>query len=297
DHFLACRGASADSAAMESVSREDGRTISEILLTASCGPPVRLRLLLPDEAETQKVGLLLLIGGHRTGRNAVDLIGDPAGIAYAAIDYPYRGSHSLSGASQIIRAIPAIQDALLDTPPALMLAMDWISRQPWFDAGHAELAGISLGVPLAAVAGALDDRFTRVWLIHGATNNYDWVMHAAENRVRNRVLRDLSVRASLLLAYGNSFRTADWLREIAPRPVVIIAARDDERMPQGATAAYRTASESEHVSLMWTQGKHIEPGREYELQQLVDLVVGEMQATSDNFGQGADLLPMPGRLP
>ncbi|MCI0517271.1 MAG: hypothetical protein L0Y45_05500 [Woeseiaceae bacterium] len=282
---------------MESLSREDGRTISDILLTANCGPQVRLRLLLPEEAATRKVGLLLLIGGHRTGRHAVDLIGEPAGIAYAAIDYPYRGNDSLSGALQIAGAIPAIQDALLDTPPALILAMDWISRQPWFDAGHAELAGVSLGVPFAAVAGALDDRFTRVWLIHGATSNYDWVLHMAENRVKNRVLRDLAVRASLLLAYGNSFRTADWLREIAPRPVVIIAARDDERMPQGAPAAYRTASESEHVSLMWTEGKHVEPGREYELQQLVDLVVGEMQATSDNFDRRTNLLPMPGQLP
>lgn len=277
DHFLACRGAQYGIAEAGSAPRSDRAVITEVRLISSCGLQVRLKVLIPVEANTGKVPLLLLLGGHRTGRNAVDLIGDPKGIAYAAIDYPYGGSHSLSGILQVVAAVPGIQRAFLDTPPALMLAMDWLSGQSWFDSGRAELAGVSLGVPFAAVAGALDQRISRIWLIHGATDNYEWVKHAAESRVKNRVLRSIAVRGSLLLAYGNSFRTADWLREIAPRPAVLVAAREDERMPQVAIDALLKAATDEHVSIIWTEGQHIQPDRNFELQQLIDLVVEEMK--------------------
>lgn len=282
DHFLACRGAHFEIAESGSLSRSDNAAVTEARLVSDCGLGVRLKVLLPAEAKTGKVPLLLLLGGHRTGRNAVDLIDESQGIAYASIDYPYGGSHSLSGALQITAAVPGIQKAFLDTPPALMLAMDWMSDQSWFDPGRAELAGVSLGVPFAAVAGALDQRFSRVWLIHGATDNYEWVKHAAKGRLKNSVLRSFAARGSLLLAYGNSFRTADWLREIAPRPAVLVAARDDERMPPDSAEALLKAAEEEHVSVVWTEGRHIEPGREHELQQLIDLVVEVMQASQDN---------------
>lgn len=284
DHFLACRGPHHEVAEAISVSRSDNAVITEVLLVSSCGLQVRLKALVPVEAKTGKVPSLLLLGGHRTGRNAVDLVDQPQGIVYASIDYPYAGSHSLSGASQITAAVPGIQKAFLDTPPALMLAMDWLSDQSWFDSARAELAGVSLGVPFAAVAGALDQRFSRVWLIHGATDNYEWLKHAAEGRVKNRVLRSMAVRTSLLLAYGNSFRTADWLREIAPRPVVLVAARNDERMPPKSPEASLKAAEDAHVSIVWTEGQHIGPGREYELQQLIELVVEQMHASQDNAG-------------
>ena len=43
----------------------------------------------------------------------------------------------------------------------MSLAVDWAEQQDWFDAGNVELVGASLGVPFTAVAGALDERFTR----------------------------------------------------------------------------------------------------------------------------------------
>jgi fermentation-respiration switch protein FrsA (DUF1100 family) len=277
EHFLAGRGVLRDASESALVQRNDGSSVRNVRLVSHLGFEVRLRILLPVEASVQEVPLVLLIGGHRTGKKAVDLIGEPRGIAYAAIDYPYTGNHSLSGFCEIAMAIPAIQSAFLDTPPALRLAMDWLEQQSWFDKGRAELVGVSLGVPFAAVAGALDERFSRVWLIHGALDNYTWVMHAAHERIRNKHLRSILVRSALFLAYGNSFRTADWVQEIAPRPVVIVAASADERVPLGSANAYVETAGAGHVDVIWTKGRHVGPDREYELRQLVEIVAGRVR--------------------
>jgi len=259
---------------------EGGVTFENIDLRSDSGLQVRLRVQLPVEASTGRVPLLLLIGGHRTGKKAVDLIHSPQGVAFAAIDYPYDGSHSLSALWQIATAIPGIQTALLDTPPALMLAMDWLSRQAWFDPGRSEIVGISLGVPFAAVAGALDQRFTRVWLIHGAADNLEWVMHAGRNRISNDFLRRLVARATLFLAYGNSFDTGYWLGEIGPRPAVVIAARDDDRVPATALEKFIESAARDGVTLIWTSGRHIGPGRANELEQLIDIVIDTVKSGS-----------------
>ncbi len=81
----------------------------------------------------QSLPVLVLIGGHLTGKDAVDLVGKPVGIAFAAIDYPYPGDTVIAGFGATIRAIPRIQRAFIDTPPALSLALEWLLQQSWAD--------------------------------------------------------------------------------------------------------------------------------------------------------------------
>jgi len=276
DYFIERRGQLTTHRIVAIDPRQDSGKVIEVQVRADSGLVVDLRVLVPPEAETEKVPLLLLLGGHRTGKHAIDLVAEPNGIAYASIDYPYAGSHSIKGLRQSIAAVPGIQAAFLDTPPALMLAMDWLSGQAWFDPARAELVGISLGVPFAAVAGALDERFSRVWLIHGGADNYQWVMHAAQSRVENQWLRSVAVRGALLLAYGNSFRTEQWLAQIAPRPTMIVSARDDDRVPPSAQQGFIDAERQGHVTLIWTGGQHIGPNREAELSELFALVGAEV---------------------
>ena len=61
-------------------------------------------------------------------------------------------------------------------------------------------------MPFTAVAGALDRRFTRVWLLHGGAVNLPWVMHVGRRYVENEFLRGLLARTALFLVYGNTFR-------------------------------------------------------------------------------------------
>ena len=281
DYFVERRGRLASADIISSESRAGASSISTILLHSANELAVTMRLLLPAAAAEGQVPLLLLVGGHRTGKDAVELVGPTGGIAYAAIDYPYSGKHRLSGFTEIAGAVPAIQSALLDTPPALMLAMDWLARQTWYDPRRTELVGVSLGVPFAAVAGALDSRFSRVWLIHGASDNAEWLMHAARDRVHNPYLRQVAVSSALFISHGRSFRTLDWIRETAPRPVVVVLARDDERMPEQSAADYTAGPDNAHVSVIWTEGLHIEPNRTNELRQIIDIVQSRIERTDE----------------
>ena len=246
-----------------------------VSLASSSGLSVDLRLIRPLSQIGAGTPVILIVGGHRTGKDAVELVGSLKGIAYAAIDYPYAGSLHIRGVAQSMRAIPSVQQAFLDTPPALMLVRDWLSRQDWVDPSRIELVGVSLGVPFAATAGALDSKFARVWLIHGGADNRSWIEFALRRHISQDWMRRRVASLAHLLVYGNSFDTARWIAETAPRSVVIVAARDDERVPDAAVVAVQALPTGEHVELVWTDGRHIAPGRADILQQLLRIVASE----------------------
>jgi dienelactone hydrolase len=249
-----------------------------VRITADTGLSVDLRVLRPAQS-SQPLPLVLLLGGHRTGRDAVDLVGDPGPMVVAALDYPYQGPDKPRG-WQIVSSIPAIQRGLLDTPPAVSLALDWLIEQPWVDRTRVELVGVSLGVPFAAVAGALDPRFRRVWLIHGAADNRGLFEHNLRSRIAHGWLRAGAADLLYLLAYGPTFEPARWVPRIAPRSVVVIGATDDERLPREKVERLYAAA-GEPKELLWTQGRHIEPSRPEILRQLLDTVRTRVLQPSD----------------
>ncbi len=245
-------------------------------LESSSGLSVDMRVLRPADTAGRKVPLVLLLGGYRTGKDAVDLVGEPRGIAWAAIDYPYHGNQSLSEFWASVAAIPAIQRAFLDSPAAVSLALEWLLQQPWVDTTNLELVGVSLGVPFAATAGAVDKRFTRVWLMHGGGDNGTWVMHNARDLIANKALRYFVSHGTLFLVYGNSFDTKRRIPQIAPRPVIIVAADDDDFVPRISQEPLIEAAASPHVELIWTEGRHIGPRRQNELRQLLEIITSRL---------------------
>ena len=271
DYFIERRGQLV--AAESDVAREQGIVMSSVRLRASTGLEVAMRVVRPEIAAGEKLPVIVMLGGEGTGRDAVDLVGRPDGVVYAALDYPYEGDQELDAFWESIAAIPGIQQAFLDSPPALSLAVDWLETQDWLDPERVELVGASLGVPFTAVAGALDTRFSRVWLLHGGARNFPWVMHVGRRYIENEWLRSIVARSALLLVYGASFDTEDWIREISPRELVIVSARDDDFVPPEAQEPFIEASANEHVELLWTEGKHVQPSREKELGQLLDIVL------------------------
>ncbi len=260
-------------------------------LVSSTGLEVDMRVLRPARAPGEKLPLVLLLGGQRTGKDAVDLVGKPTDIAYAAIDYPYLGPEKLRGFWPSVGAIPDIQQAFLDSPAALMLALRWIMRQSWVDKDRIELVGISLGVPFAAIAGALDTRFTRVWFMHGGAHNPSWAAFAARGRIESDALRRIAAHAALFLIYGNSIDTTRWMQHIAPRELIVVASCNDEYVPRESLAPFVEAASSEHVELYWTRGAHIRPSRRDVLDQLFGLIAERVrgEASLPSAGCNADL--------
>jgi cephalosporin-C deacetylase-like acetyl esterase len=275
DYFIERRGTLVEVDVSEASA--DGIVQKRVRLESSTGLRVNMRVVRPKTAQGQTLPVILVMGGEGTGKDAVDLVGEPQGVAYLALDYPYEGDQELDAFWESLAAIPGIQQAFLDSPPAMSLALDWALEQPWVDPDNIELVGASLGVPFTAVAGALDTRFTRVWLLHGGAENVPWVMHVGRRYVENEFLRGILARGALLLVYGNSFETLDWIPEIAPRPLVVVAARDDDFVPPEAQQPFvEAAAASEHIEIVWTEGRHIRPTRREELQQLLDVVLSRI---------------------
>jgi dienelactone hydrolase len=258
------------SVTLEEARVEAGGFLSQgVTLDTASGMRINARVLRPV-SQDRPLPAVVLLGGHRTGRDAVKLVGDPGPAVIVALDYPYHARPFRSAAS-FFRAVGDIQQALLDTPPAASLVLDWLASEPWADTRRAELVGVSFGVPFVAVAGALDERFTRVWMIHGGAGNRGWIRHNLRERIPQDWLRPLASSLVHLLVLGNSFHTEDWAARIAPRPVVIIGARDDKRLPEHKVV-YLYQAAGQPKELIWTEGGHIDPRRPDLVQALLDIV-------------------------
>ena len=270
DYFTLRQGELIDVLAGPVVEHGDGFVSQSLRLTADNGLAVDARLLRPADAGTPMPGIVLL-GGHRTGRDAVDVIGDPGAMAVLALDYPYRGDSRFDTLSSFLWNVGALQRGLLDTPPALVLALDWLLAQPWIDPGRVELVGVSLGTPFATVAGAVEPGFRRVWLIHGGADVRRWIEDNLQRIVPRAWLRPAASWLLYAVAYGPSFRPEEWVHRISPRPVVIVGAREDERLaPEQVEALYDAARQPK--SLVWMGGRHVDPGRPEVVGSLLDIV-------------------------
>ena len=268
DYFAARRAVLASAAKEPERSEAGGYVRQAVRVKGGNGLHVNLRVLRP--AGAGRWPLLILLGGHRTGRDAVDLLGAPGPFVVAALDYPYEGPERPRGLRQSLATIAPARRALLDTPPAVWLALDWLVAQPWVDPGRVELVGVSLGVPFAAVAGALEPRFGRVWLIHGGADNRAWVAHNLATKVKADWLRGATSRLIWLLAFGPTLEAEHWAPRLAPRPLIIIAAREDRRLPAELVEKLFAAA-GQPKELIWMEGGHVDR-RPETVRSLLDTV-------------------------
>ena len=230
---------------------------------------------LKRKAEASRRPVAILLGGLDTGRKAIDLVPDPGEVAVVALSYPFRGSRDHDGLGWIVE-VPAIQDAIRDTPAAILLALDWVRVQPWADPDRIELVGVSLGAPFACVAGALDPRFARVWSLHGAGDPKLLLDHGLRKRIPWDPARRVAARAIAILGYADSIAPERWVARIAPRPFVMVNALDDQRLPRPAIDVLHEAAR-EPKEIVWMPGKHVEPDRRKMLDDLIGLVLARMR--------------------
>ena len=253
---------------------QNGQASEFITLHSDSGLAVSLRTI-RDATSIEKLPVLIVLGGHRTGSDAVELFGHVGKRAVVALDYPYDGPEKIKGVVATARTIPLIRRALLDTPPAVFLTMDWLVEQDWVDTEQVIIVGASLGVPFAAAAAARDDRIRGALLVHGAADNRVWIEAQVARRNDQRSLHGPVSTILYWLAYGPTFDAAENVAAIAPRPVLIIGARADERTPDGQTEALFAAS-GEPRLLRWTEGGHIEPDRSEIVAELLRIADEEL---------------------
>ncbi len=272
--FEARRGTLSSVVVHESV-EVDGHVEELVELTSSSGLVVELAVKRPvGDAPTGGRPVALLLGGIETGRKALRFVPDTRGSIAVALSYPYRGPRKPKGLA-VIGAAPRIREALRDTTPAIQLAADWILARADVDRSRVELVGVSLGAPFACIAGALDERFTRVWAVHGGGDGPAMLDAGLRKRIGFGPARWIVARAGWIAAGGPPLAPERWVGGIAPRPFVLVAANDDERIPRASTDILFAAAR-EPKELVWTGGGHVDTDKERIARELVDLVLARL---------------------
>lgn len=273
DEWFDQRRGEIESIVVEGSIPADGQLSSFATLSSTTGLRFSFRVL--RAATDAPLPVLLVLGGHRTGSDAVELFGNVGARAVVALDYPYEGPEKVKGIGPVLSTIPLARQGFLDTVPAVSLVIDWLLEQPWADPDQVVIVGASLGVPFAATAAARDPRITGAILVHGAADNRLWLQHQVSRRVDAEILHYPLGTILYWLAYGPVLNTPERAARISPRPVLIIGAKNDERTPTGQTELL-FAAVNDPKKLRWTGGPHIQPGRNEVVSELLRIADEEL---------------------
>ena len=254
---------------------EGASSFQDVILTAASGLQVRLNVRRQIADSGRTLPGVVILGGHVTGATAAKLVGEAPGVAVAAVSYPFSGNPK-PGTATFLREIPKIRAAFLDTPPALMLVMDYLHRRTDVDTSRIEAVGVSLGAPFVTIAGALDRRFTRVWALHGSGGSYAPLEASMRRTIQFAPLRAVAATIANVLISGPRLAPEKWAAQISPRPFVMVNATDDERLPrESVEALYAGAAEPKEI--IWMSGRHIHADAE-TIQRLVGIVMARVVA-------------------
>lgn len=269
--FAARRGEVA-SVTRDAATVEEGHRIEAVTVRSTSG--VTVPMLVKRPLADSAAPLVLILGGHATGRDAARLIPDTRGRVVVALSYPYTGPHRMKGL-EILKWAPDIRQALHDTPPAIQLALDWLLQQPWVNAREVHGVGASLGTPFMTVAAALDPRITHVWSVHGAGRTRDLLAHNAQESMP-ALFAPLAGTLADVIVGGPYLTPEKWVQRVAPRPYTMLNATEDERLPRPAIEALYAAA-SEPKAIVWFPGKHVQPNRPEIVRALVTTVLTRME--------------------
>jgi hypothetical protein len=250
--------------------RQARHQFTEFILTSRSGirVPVTIARPLGDHPHPPAV---ILLAGQGTGRDACGLIETDLPLLCVALSYPYEGEARLNDLNMLWN-VREVQNAVVHTPPAVLLTLDYISGRADLSPGRIELVGVSLGAFLASVPAAMDTRIDRLWLIHGAADPATVLSYRLKDRFRSPWLRRWLGRGLSVLVAGPYLKPERWVGKVAPRPVIIVNARDEQAFPpQTVERLHRAAAEPREI--IWTAGGHVMPGKQTVVHQLNTIVI------------------------
>jgi len=194
---------------------------------------------------------IVVIGGTNTGRMAAELFTPDEPYVILGLDYPWEGPPQLTWL-QFLAGVFSVRKAMLLTPSAVMLGVDYLESRPDVDISGLVLAGASFGAQLITVAGALDERASSVLIIFGG-GDYATLLRANLN------VEPLWLRSALAWAGARLLAPIEPLEYaglIAPRRTVIMNGREDHRVPLECVEMLYAAA-AEPKELIWLDAGHI----------------------------------------
>jgi dienelactone hydrolase len=275
-----------------------GTRETHVRVSSTSGLHVELAIRRPslsaEDSGQVRRPLFLILGGHERGKGAGALIGDTRGAIFASMEYPFEGNHRAKGLA-VLAQVPAIRRALYDTPPAAQIALDYLLTRPDVDPSRVELVGASFGAPFATIVAARDRRVTRLWLAHGGGDTHAMIDRGLEKEIGNDVLRAPVSHLANLLASGPRFTPERWVAQVAPRPIVMLNAEDDEKIPRRSVEVLFAAAQAPK-ELVWLPGNHMQGNRPEVLQRLIDAIITRAQldvAPAKPPAEGVSVRPRP----
>jgi hypothetical protein len=222
-----------------------------VTLTSSAGYSVRGHLRVPRQQG--RWPSLVVIGGVETGRMSAELITPAEPYVVLGLDYPWDGPTHLSSLQFLVRVLK-IRRAMLLTPSAVLLAVDYLQKRPEVDSSRVVLAGASFGAQLITVAGALDKRARTVLVAYGGG---DYAALAKANlKIKPRWLRAPVARVGAWLL--DPIEPLHYAGQVSPRRLILINGLTDDRVPRHCVEVlYEAAGEPKR--LIWLEAGHISP--------------------------------------
>lgn len=237
-------------------SAQAGTVLERVRLTSATGRRVTCLLRRPAVAVTTRAeAAVLLFGGIGTGARAATLVDPSHRVVVLACDYPWDDPSRLPW-WRIAWRVPAIRAEVLATPEALALATSFLVALPEVDPGRVAGIGASLGVPFVASWAAEDRRVGAVALVYGGGDLRALFEANLRREISSRRLRSaVAAACATLLAELDPARSAP---RIAPRPLLLVGSREDERVPRASVDALAAAARAP-VTTVWLDGGHMVP--------------------------------------
>jgi hypothetical protein len=228
----------------------ESRLCQDVILDPAAERPVRIAVSLPEDAGPAPLPAVILVGGLRTGREALKLLPELGRNAVITYEYPLRRDHWRRGFLPI--RIVAARAAALAVPGQLAAVVRWTRTQPWADPDRVSLVGVSLGalvLPAAQrAAAAHGESLGPSILAYGGTNLFD-------------ILRANLARDPPWLGRGAAWLGSLGLRALEPAfhlphlagEFLLINGRDDPRIPATSAAGLdRLTPEPKEIRILAT---------------------------------------------
>ena len=231
---------------------QDGKQLTEVTLISDTGLEIRARVRAEGAPSGERFPAAILLGGYKTGRKAVDIPTETGNLVLLSIEYPYSGPERPRGLDWV-RYFGTMRRAILDTPPAVLLAAQYLYTRRDVDPEQVSVIGVSLGVPFSVAAAATDKRIAGAALLHGGGDIATMAYYAFADRGPAWVMRALAWGLSWVVAPLEPTRYA---ADVAPRPVLMVNAADDEFIPR-ASVLELYGSLRQPKRIVWLESSHI----------------------------------------
>ncbi len=252
DLVRALREAPATRISSRVLTSENGHELREILLADDVGP-VSASLRVPHDPT--EMAALIIVGGLRTGRDAVELVDASLPCVVAALDYACEIPRTLEP-WDVVR-VPSLQRDLLRTAVALRDLVAHVRADARVDPDRVFVVGASLGTPFASAVAALLSPAGLI-LMHGFADHETLVEHRLASSVASPTARRAIARLTALLTGAfDAQRTLPRLRDV---PVLVVEADDDDMVPLDCRLALWNATPEPRVRVQ-VPGGHLKGGR------------------------------------